>query len=510
MESRLRTRAVVAGLMVAACGLQLACIDEYGWFRDELYYLACGAHPALGYVDHPPLIGWVAWLVRHGLGDSFLAVRMGPVLAGAGIIGVTARLAEKLGARGAGVILAGLAAWLAPTYLFLAHHLSMNGFEVLLWSIAALLVLDLAPRWRWLLLGLVVGVGLLNKHSMAFWVVAVVCGMLLTDRRRWLRGRGPFVAAAAALALVSPHVAWQVLHDFPTLNFYRNASAHKILPMTPWGFVGAQLTLAGPGNALLWLGGLIWLLVSPAAKHHRFLGIAYLVLLVLLVALGGKAYYLLPFYPVLFAAGGAGLERVSSGWTSARRKVFVTVSFSVVFCVGIAVAPLALPILPVEASIAWMRTLGLSAPKAERAEVAELPQPLADMFGWPELVRSVASVYAGLPQSDRALAQVVAMNYGQAAAIDWLGRSQGLPPALSPHNAYWGWGTPVDGGGAVIVIGVPSSSRAVLEGYFERVEVRTTTQCSFCMPHERGLPVYVCRGWRVPPERVWAEMQRYR
>lgn len=509
MESRRFVRAIVAALMVAAVACQLVCIEQYGWFRDELYYLACGAHPAFGYVDHPPLIGWLAWLVRNALGSSFLAVRIVSVMAGAAVIGMTARLAERLGAKGSGVVLAALGAWLAPTYLFLAHHLSMNSIEVVLWCAAALVSMDLDERSamrKWIWLGAIVGIGLLNKHSMTFWVFATGCALLLTPRRAVLRTRGPYAAAGVSLVLVAPHLLWQVSQGFPTVEFYRNASAHKILAMAPWEFLGAQLTLAGPGSAPLWLGGLTWLLWG---KRYRYLGIAYLVMLALLLALRGKAYYMLPFYPVLFAAGGAGFERIIEPLGDRVRTTMKSLSLIWTAATGVLVAPLALPILPVESSISWMRTLGLSAPRAERANVAELPQPLADMFGWENQVETLATVVRSLPPDDRQRVQIVAMNYGQASAIDWLGPAWGLPPAHSPHNSYWAWRAPVDRAGPVVIIGVRAENAHVLEQYFLQVDVAATTQCSYCMPNERDLPVFVCRGWRVEPSAAWRALQRY-
>jgi hypothetical protein len=496
---------LLAGLLAVSVAAHLYSVDQFGWFRDELYYLACGAHPAWGYVDHPPLVAWVAALVP---GRSFLAVRAAPILCGALSMALTWRLAERMGAVGFGRVLATSAVLFTPTYLFQFHTLSMNAFEVVLWTLGALVATDLPETgsWRrWLGFGVVVGLGLLNKHSMAFWTAALVCGWVLTGRMRMLVTTKPWAAAVVALLLVAPHLGWQVAHGMPTLAFYQNAGAQKILPMSPLGFVGAQLTLAGPGNALLWLGGLAWLLSARPGRDFRFLGVAYLALLLLFIVLRGKAYYLVPYDCVLFAAGGVAWEQVSRR----LRHGLAVVGMVAIVGIGALTAPLAMPLLSTEATIAWSSRIGLRPPRAERAAVAELPQHLADMFGWPEMVATLARARDTLPVEERGRVQVVAGNYGEAAAIDWLGPAQGLPKAHSPHNAYFMWGPPANTNAPVIVLGGRHLDETRLAGYFEQVTQVGETTCDHCMPHERNLPVFVCRGWKRPPAEIWPTLRFY-
>jgi len=497
--------AALAAIVLLSIATHLVSIDQFGWFRDELYYLACGAHLDWGFVDHPPLVAIAAALAP---GRGFLAVRALPILCGALTIVLCWRLAERLGARGFGRVLAALGVLLTPTYLFQFHTLSMNSFEVVLWSLGALLAVDLDENagWRrWLGFGFIVGLGLLNKHSMLFWCAAIVLGVVATRRWRAFATSKPWLAVGVAALIVAPHIVWQIGHGLPTLEFYRNAGAYKILPMSPLGYAGAQLTLAGPGNAPLWLGGLAWLLFSSAGRRFRFLGVAYLALLVMFILMKGKAYYLVPFYVALFAAGGAAWEQT----TGRLRRGFAAVGVVLIVGVGGLTAPLAMPLLAPETTIAWSKKLGLAPPRAERSSVAELPQHLADMFGWPELVDSIAKVRDALPARERERAQIITGNYGEAAAIDWLGSARGLPPARSPHNAYFMWAMPETTDGPVIVVANRRFDEARLRTYFEQVSRAGTTSCSLCMPHERNLPIYVCRGWRRPAAEVWPSLKFY-
>jgi 4-amino-4-deoxy-L-arabinose transferase-like glycosyltransferase len=497
---------ILLGLALASIVLHVRSIDQFGWFRDELYYLACGAHLAWGYVDHPPLVALAAALIP---GRSFLAARSIPILCGALALLLTWRLCERMGARGFGRVVAALATLFAPTYLFQFHTLSMNTFEILLWTSAALLAVDLdeSAGWRrWAAWGTVIGVGLLNKHSMLFWTSALVAGWLLTGKAGIVRRRKPWLAALVAAVLVAPHVAWQVANGFPTLEFYRNAGANKILPMSPLGFVGAQLTLAGPGNACLWLLGLAWLLRARVARDFRFLGVAYLVLLLLFIIMHGKAYYLVPFYCVLFAAGGAALE---TWWSERPRAVLMALATALVVGLGAAAAPLAMPILSPDATIAWSRRLGLAPPQAERSALGDLPQHLADMFGWNALVDTLADIRDRLPETDRDTVQIVVGNYGEASAIDWLGPARGLPSARSPHNAYFMWGPPQETAGPVLVLGNRHWTEPRLHDLFAQVTIAGRTRCTHCMPDEHDLPIYLCRGWKQSPAQVWPRLKHY-
>src|SRR5512141_2838125 len=75
--------AIVSALAAAKLALHLASAGLYGFFIDELYFLACGEHLAWGYPDFPPLTAFQAWLTRHLFGDSPFSIRLFPALAGA-------------------------------------------------------------------------------------------------------------------------------------------------------------------------------------------------------------------------------------------------------------------------------------------------------------------------------------------------------------------------------------------------------------------------------------------
>jgi hypothetical protein len=491
--------AIAAALVLA----HVACLGSYGYFRDELYYLACGRRLAWGYVDHPPLVAVMARVTEHLFGTSVAGLRIIPVLLAAALVFVTAAIARRLGGGAFAQVVAALAVAVVPSYLFIFHILSMNSAEIVLWAAAMWLLivaLDTRHRWPWVALGLVFGAGLLNKHSMAFLGGALAFGLLLTPARRALRTPGPWAAAAIAAVMFAPHLAWQARHGWPTLEFARNAQDFKIADLSATEFIGEQFLLVHPLNAPLWLAGLGLFLMRPPRKEWRLFGWAFLALLGLFLLQAAKPYYLTPFYPVLLAGGALTLEAATAGRRSLRAACM-----ALLIAGGAALAPVALPILPVQSQIAYLQWLGIAPSSGERHEPGVLPQHLADMFGWEELAHQISGVYQSLPEEEKASARVFARNYGQAGALELFRDRYALPPVISPHNNYWLWGPGRDGGTLIIIGGSPEDNLQA----FEQLEEVTRSHCELCMPYEHNLPIYIGRGWKVSLNAIWPGEKRY-
>ncbi len=498
---------VLAAFGLLKLAIQLAFLGGYGYFRDELYYLASTEHLDWGYVDHPPLSIAVLAVVRFCLGDSLPALRVVPALAGAATVVLTGDLARRLGGGAFAQALACLAAIAAPVFLAAHHVYSMNAFDLLFWTLAAwLLVLLLreptTTRWAWL--GVVLGLGLLNKLSVLWLGFGLGVGLLLTPHRRVLQTGGPYLAAAIAGTMFVPHLLWQVANGWPTLEFIRNATLEKMAPVSVADFALGQLRAIGPANAPVWGVGLVYALVARAARPWRVLAGIFLAVALLLAAGGrSRASYLAVAYPMLFALGGVAWERARLAGSTLVPRAAVA---ALVVAGGIVVAPLALPVLPVERFIAYQRALGLSPTTAERKEVGPLPQHFADMHGWQELVDLVEVAWRRLTPRERARCRVFGQNYGEAAAVDVLGRRRGLPPAMSGHNSYWLWGAGAVEPEVLIIIGGDREGNA---RFFDRIEIVGQTGSPYAMPYERGLDVSIAREPRTKLGEAWPMLRHF-
>jgi 4-amino-4-deoxy-L-arabinose transferase-like glycosyltransferase len=476
----------------------------YGFFVDELYYVACSRHLAWGFVDMPPLFPAITALIRTTLGESLFAIRLLPALAGAALVVMTGLMARDLGGRRFAPGIAALGVVTAPLWLALHSIHTMNALEQLLWTGAAwVFVRIVRDGWDrgWLWFGLLCGVGLLNKHSMLFFGVAMVAGLLLTPERRALRSRWLWIGGLLAFAIFLPNLVWEARHHFPHFEMLANIKADgRDVQLNPLQFMAQQALMFNPVALPLWVAGLAWYLFDREGRRYRALGIAYLAVMAQMFLLDGRVYYPAPAYPMLFAAGGVALER----WLAGRR--FVRPAYATVLALaGTVMAPLFTPLLPPETLVRYSEVIGMAPPRLENHRLGPLPQLMADRFGWPEMAQTVARVYNALPPADRARAAIFGQNYGQAGAIDRYGPALGLPPAISGHVSYFYWGPRSYTGDVMIVL---DDDKETLQKLFRSVEYGGRVEHPYSMPYQH-FDVWVCRGMRRPLAEIWPELKEW-
>ena len=487
---------------LAALALHLAGNAHYGFFRDELYFIVCGWHPAAGYVDQPSLTPILAAL-SQSFGISLFALRVIPAICAAIATYLACVLAAEFEGGAFAQAIAGLVTIAAPEMMALGSRLSPDSIELCTWPLIALVTLRITrgadPRW-WLAVGSLTAVAAWSKDTVVFFVAALLVGLLLTSQRRALRSVWFAAGAALAIVLVLPNFFWQLHNGFPMLQLLHNDYGKFLLENPP--FPLQQIVIMSPLLSVVWLAGLVWLL---AVRGTRFLGIAYLALIATMWALDAKNYYAAPIYPYLIAAGAVPIER----WTASRRAWRIaTVAAILVF--AIPSTPFVLPILPMRTFVAYQESLGRIFRLRfhfDRRAGNDVPiQHYADMTGWPELASTVASVYQSLPSSERAQAAIFTRYAAEAAAMDVYGKPYGLPPALSGNNNYWIWGPRGFSGNVLIdVNGSLKDDRA----RFRSVELAAIFHNPYGMPYENNLRIYVCRGIRAPLAALWPKLRDY-
>ncbi len=482
--------------------IHLSTHQGYGYFRDEFYYLACARHLDFGYVDHPPFSIALLSLVRALFGESLLALRLWPALAGAAMVWICGLIARDLGGGRWAQAIAMVAALAAPAYLALGHFYSMNAFELLFWALAAwLLTKALASGqtsdWAWL--GLVLGLGLLNKISVLWLGFGLAVGLLLTPQRRQLLKPGPWLAAGLALVLFLPYLIWQVIHGWPTLEFIEQATSVKMAPKSVVSLFSEQILFINPASFPVWLIGLGFLLFSPKVRQFRLLGWMYLSIFLLLALSGtSRAGYLAPAYIWLLAAGAVAVTGwIQAGW--ARGSIVAVLALS-----GAALAPLALPVLSVPSYVSYSSWLGIQPRTEERKELANLPQFFADMHGWNQIAGSAEQVVGQLSEEEKAKVTILAPNYGVAGALQHL--APHLPPVVSGHNNYWLWGPGQRSGEVMIIF---AWDREDLEQIFAEVELAARTDCGYCMPYENQQPIWICRHPSQSLQTFWPSLKNF-
>jgi hypothetical protein len=493
--------------------LHLLTVARYGIFRDEMYYVACSRHMAWGYVDHPPFTVLIAWIARHLLGDSPLAVRLFPALAGAALVWLTGKLARDMGGGRFAQAMAALAVLVVPTYLIAHHWLTDNAWEPLIWMGCVWLVvraMNTGDARCWLWFGVLAGVGFENKYSIAFLLFGLLAGVVLTPHRHFLKSRYLWLGVLACAVISLPNLLWQMHYQFPFLELIHNIRMNnRDVVRGPVAFIADQAMIMNPILFPLWAGGLFWLFLSRENEsrqergRYRLLGWTFLTVLASFIALKAKNYYVVPIYPMLFAAGAIGLERLTLGRRigTATRSVYVVL----VIAVSALLLPLSVPVLSPESFIRYETALGLKPPEFEHQQNGPLPQWFADEFGWQEMVEEVARVYNSLPPEERARTAIFSNGWGEAAAVDFYGRRYGLPLAISKHNSYWMWGPGKYDGSTMIILRSGGRNEPEL---FQSVERAGHVGHPYARRDEY-FDILLCRGPKFNLREAWPRLKQF-
>jgi dolichyl-phosphate-mannose-protein mannosyltransferase len=494
--------------------------NRYGYFRDEFDYMSCGDHLAWGYVDQPPLIPFLIHINRAILGDSLRSIRFIPALASSLLVVQTAVLAREFGGRRYALLLSAITAVIAPQYLSNGSLLGTNCLEPNLWMGCAYFVILAIKRndpryWVWF--GVVAGIGMEEKYSIAVFGFGIVVGLLSTEQRRVFLNPWIWLGGLAAFLIFLPNLLWNIHYHWPFVELMHNIKAEGrdvVLPL-PQYFL-QQTLLVHPVTALIWLRGLFALLFSARLKPYRVLGWCYLVCFTTFFVLHGKNYYLGPVYPMLLAAGAVVIESFlipekdagsRRGWMKPALATFILV---VLLAAGAHASPQVVPVLPIDRFITYLKSLPFKPPVTEHSHARILlPQWYADQFGWEEIVAETAIAWNKLTPEERQDENcgIFAQDYGQAGAIDFLGRRYGLPASLSGHQTWYLWGPRGYSGNCMIVL---DDSREKLEQLWDHVEyVGQSADNPYAL--EKQIDVYICRGAKFGNlAQLWPEIKRWR
>jgi hypothetical protein len=516
--------AIIWAIALAKLLFHIYFNNGYGYFRDEFDYIACGDHLAWGYVDQPPLIPFLTHISRAVFGDSLRSIRFIPALASSLLVIQTAVLAREFGARRFALLLSAITIVIAPQYLSNGSLLTTNCLEPNLWMGCAYFAIlaikrplsENGPRY-WLWFGVIAGIGLQEKYSIALFGFGIVVGLLLTPQRRAFLNPWIWIGGLAAFLIFLPNLLWNIHYHWPFFQLIHNirtTGRDVILPLPQYFF--QQTFLIDPITAPIWLTGLFALLFSARLKPYRFLGWCYLICFTTFFILHGKNYYLAPVYPMLLAAGAVIIESAIDGEKSdALEKPrglrwLKPVIIVILLASGAHLAPVIVPILSPDNFLAYAKHLPFKLPVMEHSHArAALPQWYADQFGWNEIVAETALAWDRLPAADREdkACGIFAQDYGQAGAIDFLGRRYGLPPALSGHQTWFLWGPRGYSGNCLIVL---DDTRQRLEQLWDQVEyVGTSADNPYAL--EKEIDVFICHGKKFASlAELWPQLKRWR
>ncbi len=488
---------VLLGLGVVL--LHVLVNGRYGFHRDELLTFDNAQHLAWGYVVYGPVTAVLGRVELELFGTSLRGFRFFPALTQGVVIVLTGLIARALGGRREAQLVASVAVAIGGASLFSGSSLSYTTFDYLWWEVVALFVACLLrsdePRW-WVAIGGAVGLGMLTKYTMAFLVIGIVGGMLLTRARQYLRSGWFWCGVSLALLMMLPNMIWQFQHDFATFAYLKSIHTRDI----GWGwtnnFLLNQLWMSTNVVTMpLWCAGLWYLFATREGERQRMLGWMYVIPLAALYVARGRDYYLAPAYPMLLAAGAVGGEEWASTLSTRAARIVRRVTWRSYAVGGLITAALTMPVAPLGS--AWWH-------------VADGANGNFNMeIGWPELAATVAKVRAALPAQDQKAVGILAGDEGETGAINLYGPAYGLPAAISGMNSNWmrGYGTPPPQ--TVIALGL---KRDFLDRNFTTCEMagRVTNRWGIENMTIKGYEeIYVCRQLRGTWPEFWKHFRYY-
>jgi len=405
--------------------------------RDEYLYLAEAAHPAWGYMEVPPMLSWLATLTPFQSGQLFW-VKCWPSIFGALTFLVSGKIIESLGG-GIFALLLCFLSFVLGVYLRVFFLFQPNAPEIFFWTLMAwgLIRYTQTNQNKWLYcFGIAAGLGLLSKYSIVLFITGLLVGLLLTKNRRVFANKRLWFSGGIALLIFLPNLLWQYQHHFPVVFHMRELSRTQLQYVSPASFLIDQILMHLP-VFYVWLAGLLAVFFVPAFRPYRFIGWAWLIVIILLLLAHGKNYYALGAYPVLFALGAVCLEQ----W-SERRRFFRWAMITISLILGIWLIPLALPVWEPTRLASFYKNQHFEktgALKWEDLEQHPLPQDFADMLSWKEMTEKSAKAFNQLTAAEKKRTLIFCDNYGEAGAVSYYGHALGLPPAFSDNASFLYW-----------------------------------------------------------------------
>lgn len=491
--------AILLALALVRLILHCATNWQYGFHRDELGVLDDARYLDWGYVSYPPFTPFVARVALTLFGPSLVGLRFFTALAQSIAMVFAGLMARELGGTRWAQALAALATATSPVAISMGTMFQYVSFDFLWWVMAAYFVVRLLrqddPRW-WLAIGAVLGIGMMTKYTMSFFIAGLVAGVLFTPTRSYLKSRWLWMGVAISILIFLPNLIWQLQHNFISLAFLNHIHARDVRIGRTEGFLLGQLTDCTNLFMLpLCVAGIYFYLISPVGHGYRALGWMFVVPLVLFVLARGRSYYMAAGYPMLFAAGSVVWEKWIARWSATPALVGRALTWAALGAGAILGAALTLPLAPINSPL-WRLT-------------SQVHDNFTEQIGWPELAQTVAAIYEKVPETEKPRTAILAGNYGEAGGINLYGRTYHLPEVICGTNTYWwhGYGTPPPE--VVILVGF---SRAGAEEFAGQVELAGHVTNRFGVRNEETKDhpdIFVCRRLKKSWPNFWKDFQRF-
>ena len=481
-------------------------LPEYGYHRDEMYYVAIADGFSFANLDMPPGAPIYLKLFLMVFGHSLKVVHLAASVCGSLVIIFACLIAKEFGGKSYALLLTGICLMLSGLSIFGSLY-TYDDLSFVVWAGVFYLIVRMingGDQKLWLAAGVLLGIGMMTKLSILFLGLAIFVSLWFVKERRWFARPWIWAAAAFAVLCVIPYALWQKAYGWYFLS-YASTYAQRTTHSSPvLDFIWNQLLPNNVALAPVWLIGIWCLLFSRAWSKYRFFGIVYLVLCVSIFWVGGQFYFIFPIYAVLAAAGAVWLERrLEKRAPLDRPRTVARIAVPVGYVLFAAISlPFFVPLLPVDMLIAYLEPVGVTAGiKTEDSRITNLPQHVADRFGWEEMARLAGDVYREEAGDSGGVLGVAANNWGEASALHVYRDAAGLPEPLCGDGWFYFEAMRKNAfPRRYVVVGGPSDR---LRSLFRRVERRRIFTNPHCRPNEDSLRIWYCAEPKVDMGNYW-------
>lgn len=489
------TTAILIYMGLATVVLHVLTCNGYGFQRDELATLEDARHLAWGYVAYPPVTPFFGRISLLLFGTSLIGFRVFAFLVmGAGVV-LTGLMARELGGRrGAQVFAAFVATPFAIGAGVMMQYVAFDYFAFVLTAYFLTRLLNRNDERLWIAVGASIGLGMMSKYTMAFFVFSLVGALLMTPARRYITSKWLWLGALTAFAVFLPNFLWQAQHHFISFDFLRHIHARDVR----WGrandFLPGQLRIV-QSSIVFALAGLYFYFHAERGRKFRMLGWMYVFTLAVFVVAQARWYYMGPMYPMLYAAGSVWGEGWLAGMSRQRAQTLRWVAYVSVSVSVLLTSVITLPVWRVHSRL-W-------------EFASKINGDYAEQMGWPEMAQTVAQIRDSLSPEERQSYGILAANYGEAGALNLYGPQQGLPPVISGVNSFWYYGYPDPPPQTLILIGF---SRDWAEEHFESCRIGAKVWNEYGIRNEETLDhpeMFVCRNLKGDWKSFWKDHQHF-
>jgi len=402
-----------------------------GFHGDELLHIATGNHPAFGYMEFPPMIGWMAWIQDQFGSTSVFVHHIFTHIATILILILIGLTIVELGGKSKAVFIALLCIMISPGFDRSHQLFQPVVFSELFWVLSFYLLVRFVkePNNKKLFyLTVALAFGFLTKYDIVFFIAGICSLFFFKNTQKILLSKQVWKFILLFFVIIGPNLWWQYVHGFPMFQMFSRLYETQLDKLNVGGVTGLLIIDLNPVTLLIWLPGLFYMFNKKYKATYRPLAICIALSILFLALAKGKHYYFFSDIIFLIMFGSIWFEQIVLAW----RKWLLYPVTTLFILTGLYLLPWGLMVLPLNSFISVYK---LNKGKHRFG----IPDEYYSESKWAKTLTAIKAVYDSLPAKEKQGCLIWGKHYSQAGAVNLLGSAYGLPKAFSYHGSFYLW-----------------------------------------------------------------------